>query len=104
MLAFNKLKRAYDKEKKDFFNSLPNDEVLKELMEFNISLFDSQLAQQTGQQTSMTEKVEALTQDISTLKGEVQTLTQESTDKDAASETLKQEYLEVINRIVQERK
>lgn len=99
MSTSRNLKEAYDTQKEDFLRSLPNDAVLRELMVFNISLFSTQ---DTGVQT--TEKIAILEQTISELKSEIDSLQEESSKQDNAFETSKQEYLTIVNRILQERK
>ena len=98
------LKEVYTQEKKAFLNSLPNDKTLKDVIQFDIALFEDATANQLSQSTTVGTKVETLNREVAQLEAEVQALTQESADQDAANETSKKAYMDLIDAIVQEHK
>lgn len=98
------LKEVYTQEKKAFLNSLPNDKTLKDVIQFDITLFEAETANQLSQSTTVGTKVETLNNEVAQLEAEVQALTQESADQDAAFETSKKAYMDLIDAIVQEHK
>ena len=98
------LKEVYTQEKKAFLNSLPNDKTLKDVIQFDIALFEDATATELSQSTTVGTKVETLNNEVAQLEAEVQALTQESADQDAAFETSKKAYMDLIDAIVQEHK
>ena len=98
------LKEVYTQEKKAFLNSLPNDKTLKDVIQFDIALFEDATATELSQSTTVGTKVETLNREVAQLEAEVQALTQESADQDAAFETSKKAYMDLIDAIVQEHK
>lgn len=98
------LKAVYTNQKNVFLNSLPNDNTLKEVIQLDIALFEAETANQLSQSTTLSTKVETLNREVAQLEAEIQALTQESEDQQAAFETSKKAYMDLIEAIVQKHK